>query len=141
MGCPRKHNISRSAFMYPPPPLVIPAPNVRPVPTRVGGGGGRSPSDSHPRPQCNLKKSFLGAFGASCFLCFLGKVTVPPHGGGITRGGGARGGRPLGSGRQLPPQLTVGWRPLGGGGGHLMGGFREGRMGGGIGGAGGGGQG
>ena len=31
----------------------------------------------------------------------------------------ARGGRPLGSGRQLPPQLTVGRRPLGGGGGHL----------------------
>ena len=28
-----------------------------------------------------------------------------------------RGGRPLGSGRQLPPQLTVGRRPLGGGGG------------------------
>ena len=27
------------------------------------------------------------------------------------------GGRPLGSGRQLPPQLTVGRRPLGGGGG------------------------
>ena len=29
----------------------------------------------------------------------------------------ARGGRPLGSGRQLPPPLTVGRRPLGGGGG------------------------
>ena len=29
----------------------------------------------------------------------------------------SRGGRPLGSGRQLPPQLTVGRRPLGGGGG------------------------
>ena len=28
-----------------------------------------------------------------------------------------RGGRPLGPGRQLPPQLTVGRRPLGGGGG------------------------
>ena len=28
-----------------------------------------------------------------------------------------RGGRPFGSGRQLPPQLTVGRRPLGGGGG------------------------
>ena len=34
----------------------------------------------------------------------------------------ARGGRTLGSGRQLPPQLTVGRRPLGGGGGHLRGG-------------------
>ena len=32
------------------------------------------------------------------------------------------GGRPLGSGRQLPPQLTVGRRPLGGGGGGGMGG-------------------
>ena len=29
----------------------------------------------------------------------------------------SRGGRPLGSVRQLPPQLTVGRRPLGGGGG------------------------
>ena len=34
---------------------------------------------------------------------------------GGTPGGG--GGGPLGSGRQLPPQLTVGRRPLGGGGG------------------------
>ena len=34
---------------------------------------------------------------------------------GQTPGGGG-GGRPLGSGRQLPPQLTVGQRPLGGGG-------------------------
>ena len=35
----------------------------------------------------------------------------------------ARGGRPLGFGRQLPPQLTVGRRPLGrgGGGGHWRG--------------------
>ena len=33
-----------------------------------------------------------------------------------------RGGRPLGSGRQLPPQLTVGRRPLGGGGGGGLGG-------------------
>ena len=40
-------------------------------------------------------------------------------------GGGGGGGRPLGSGRQLPPQPTVGRRPLGGGGG-LKGGFREG---------------
>ena len=40
-----------------------------------------------------------------------------------------RGGRPLGSGRQLPPQLTVGRRPLGvggGGGGALEGGSRRG---------------
>ena len=37
--------------------------------------------------------------------------------------GGPGGGRPLGSGRQLPPQLTVGRRPLGG--------VKEGRMGGG----------
>ena len=49
----------------------------------------------------------------------------------------ARGGQPLGSGRQLPPQLTVGRRPLGGGGGGgggggLGGGFREGRLGGGV---------
>ena len=53
-----------------------------------------------------------------------------------------RGGRPLGSGRQLPPQLTVGRRPLGGGGGGgggaPEGGVKGGRMGGGIGGAGGG---
>ena len=34
---------------------------------------------------------------------------------GNPRGGG--GGRPLGFGRQLPTQLTVGRRPLGGGGG------------------------
>ena len=40
-----------------------------------------------------------------------------------------QGGRPLGSGRQLPPQLIVGRRPLGGGGG---GGLREGRLGGGV---------
>ena len=37
-----------------------------------------------------------------------------------------RGGRPLGSGRQLPPQLTVGRRPLGGGGGGGGGGAFEG---------------
>ena len=59
-------------------------------------------------------------------------VKSVPHGGG--------GGRPLSSGRQLPPpppQLTVGWRPLLGGGGIGGGGLREGRMGGGgIGGAG-----
>ena len=42
-----------------------------------------------------------------------------------------RGGRPLGSGRQLPPQLTVGRRPLGGGGGHGRGGSRRGEWGGG----------
>ena len=43
----------------------------------------------------------------------------------------ARGGRPLGSGRQLPPPLlTVGRRPLWGGGGDLRGGFREGEGGG-----------
>ena len=30
------------------------------------------------------------------------------------------GGRPLGSGRQLPPQLTDGRRPLGGGGGGAL---------------------
>ena len=51
-----------------------------------------------------------------------------------SRGGG--GGRPLGSGRQLPPQLTVGRRPLGGGGGGggggMGGGVKEGRMGGGV---------
>ena len=38
----------------------------------------------------------------------------------------SRGGRPLGFGRQLSPQLTVGRRPLGGGGGgHWRGGFRD----------------
>ena len=39
------------------------------------------------------------------------------------------GGRPLGSGRQLPPQLTVGRRPLGGGGGggRTGGGYTRGR--------------
>ena len=48
-----------------------------------------------------------------------------------------RGGRPLGSGRQLPPQLTVGRRPLrggGGGGGMGGGGSRGGEGGGGLGG-------
>ena len=60
----------------------------------------------------------------------LPPLKSPPHGGG----------RPLGSGRQLPPQLTVGRRPLGGGG-DLRGGGQGGRMGGGIGGAGGGGGG
>ena len=49
-----------------------------------------------------------------------------------------RGGRPLGSGRQLPPQLTVGRRPLGGG--AWEGGSRRGD-GGGLGGATGGGPG
>ena len=42
----------------PPAPLVIPPPNVRPVPP-LGGG---SPSDGlHPQPQfqCNLEKNFL----------------------------------------------------------------------------------
>ena len=50
------------------------------------------------------------------------------------RGGG--GGRPLGSGRQLPPpQITVGRRPLGGGGGgggHWRGGSGRGDWGGGL---------
>ena len=40
-----------------------------------------------------------------------------------------RGGRPLDSGRQLPPQLTVGRRPLGGEGAS-EGGFTEGEWGG-----------
>ena len=42
----------------PPAPLVIPPPNVRPVPP-MGGGG--SPSDGPPQPQfhCNRKKTFL----------------------------------------------------------------------------------
>ena len=44
-----------------------------------------------------------------------------------TRGGG---GRPLGFGRQLPPQLTVGRRPLVGAGGGWEGVFWEGRRGG-----------
>ena len=56
---------------------------------------------------------------------------VPPGGGG---------GRPLGSGCQLPPQVTVGWRPLGGGGGDWRG-VQGGAMGGGgLGGARGGGR-
>ena len=43
------------------------------------------------------------------------------------------GGRPLGSGRQLPPQLTVGRRPLGGrGGGHWRGGVQGGAKWGGV---------
>ena len=46
------------------------------------------------------------------------------------------GGQPLGAGHQLPPQLTVGRRPLGRGGGALEGGFREGRIWGGGGGGG-----
>ena len=52
----------------------------------------------------------------------------------VSRGGGG-----LGSGRQLPPQLTVGRRPLGGGGGGIGGGGSGRANGGGIGGAGGGG--
>ena len=48
----------------------------------------------------------------------------PTHANGLTETTG--GGRPLGSGRQLPPQLAVGRRPLGGGGG----GVREGEGGG-----------
>ena len=46
----------------------------------------------------------------------------------LNHGGG---GGLLGSGRQLPPQLTVGRRPEGGGGGGIGGGFREGQRGGG----------
>ena len=42
-------------------------------------------------------------------------LSLQGWGGAHPRGGG--GGRPLGFGRQLPPQLTVGRRPLGGGGG------------------------
>ena len=34
------------------------------------------------------EKVFFGAFSASCFLCFLGQVTVPPKGGGGCKGGG-----------------------------------------------------
>ena len=39
--------------------------------------------------------------------------------------GHSRGGRPLGSGRQLPPQLTVGRRPLRGGEGAQSGGQNQ----------------
>ena len=49
------------------------------------------------------------------------------------RVGEAPGGGGLGSGRQLPPQLTVGWRPLGGvgrGGGHWRGALGMGEWGG-----------
>ena len=51
--------------------------------------------------------------------CVLGVCGVRAHGGaagGALQGPG--GGQPLGSGRQLPPQLTVGQRPLGGEGGR-----------------------
>ena len=54
-------------------------------------GGGGSPSEGPPQPQfqCHLQ-FFFGAFGAQCFLCFLGQVTVPPigGGGGIAKWGG-----------------------------------------------------
>ena len=46
-------------------------------------------------------------------------------GGGLAQGLGGHGGRPLSSGRQLPPQLTVGQR-LGGGGGLWEGRLGEG---------------
>ena len=52
---------------------------------------------------CSLDAPYAQALTAAC----------QPH----PRNDNARGGRPLGSGRQLPPQLTVGRRPLGGGGG------------------------
>ena len=42
------------------------------------------------------------------------------------------GGRPLGSGRQLPPQLSVGLRPLRGGGGGIGGGVQGGAIRGGV---------
>ena len=49
---------------------------------------------------------------------------IPPQGGG--------GGDPSVLDANYPPQLTVGRRPLWGGGGALEGEFREGRMGGGV---------
>ena len=60
-------------------------------------------------------------------------VANPP----FLRGQIPGGGRPLGFGRQLPPQLTVGRRPVGGGGGggHGRGGSGRGDWGGGPGGA------
>ena len=41
-----------------------------------------------------LVKIFFGAFGAWYFLCFLGRVAVPPQGGGVIAkgGGGLQGG-------------------------------------------------
>ena len=54
------------------------------------------------------------------------RLADPAKGRKIGEAVASRGGRPLGSGRQLPPQLTVGRRPLGGGGGGGGGGALEG---------------
>ena len=67
---------------------------------------------------CCLWPSFEGYF--CCFCCFcrphahLPTLVPLPS---MSRLSASRGGQPLGSGRQLPPQLSVGRRPLGGGGG------------------------
>ena len=79
---------------------------------------------SHPQKNANRPPQPLRGPDGPAAACRC-RRPLPDH-----RGGG--GGRPLGSGRQLPPQLTVGQRPLGGGGGAWEGGFKEGRLGGGF---------
>ena len=64
---------------------------------------------------CGLWKQVLRT-GRIHLLCAASCSQVKPWAG--SRGGG--GGHPLGSGRQLPPQLTIGRRPLGGGGGLVL---------------------
>ena len=76
-----------------------------------------------PRP------SMVGSLPVCLSICSWPASIAPLH---VSLQSPARGGRPLGFGRQLPPQLTVGRRPLGGlgGGGWGGGGLRRGESGG-----------
>ena len=46
------------------------------------GGGHQVMARPNLSSSVTSKKTFSGAFGASCFLCFWSQVTVPPKGGG-----------------------------------------------------------
>ena len=97
LGCKAMHHrgpdSNASKALTPRPPCNTPLMSGR----SPHGGGGGSPSDDYPQPQfqCNLKKNFFGAFGAQCFLCFLGQVTPPPLWGGGVWKRGAKSGDPV----------------------------------------------
>ena len=106
------------------------------MPPKIGGGFGKRAqlTDTIITIEKKLRSHFWQGLCTSDFVPLLGTPqTWGPGGPTTTSAQGGGGGRPLGSGRQLPPQLTVGRRPLGGGeggGGGIGGREREGGMGG-----------
>ena len=99
--------------------------------------GSFAPPTPHPTPSRSNVLRRLGVQHALLFIAPHPAVVCSvqayvQNASGLAVAAGARGVRLLGSGRQLPPQLTVGRRPPWGGGGVLGGAMGGGGPGGGI---------